>query len=146
MTSPEQIWTNGVPLAGHLAEVLTIGWGEPPEFYTRCSCGWTGLRVVTDPRGATNDAVTGNRTDAHIQVLHHIDYDPDADARHALTEYDDAVHQFRREATEPPNQTAVLERLKNTLARAAAELADSAERRRVWTSTSMPRLSEETSS
>lgn len=32
----------------HSVSIKTVGWGEPPSYYSSCSCGWNGRIIETD--------------------------------------------------------------------------------------------------
>lgn len=91
----------------HVPRIDALGWGEPPQYYPSCSCGWTGISIDTYPEESLNRNIKnhpqvqqllekynlakivrkpkealGTENDAIVQVLHHIDYDPIKDKKY----------------------------------------------------------------
>lgn len=95
---------------GHQPTVTSVGWGEPPTYYTKCTCGWAGITIHTPyypnaeaeadamiepyrtiartygPEIMLNDnSAYGTQDDAIRQALAHVGYDPDTDRATVLT-------------------------------------------------------------
>lgn len=150
----------GMPFKGHAVDAPQVGWGEPPSYYPRCSCGWTGLTVQTKwwsdndpdysyfvepyrtvaqkwgPEQIHLNEVYGNRPLATIQLLHHLNYDPQVDENQAQERFQAAVAGLRDLTVE--NYELAAERLKD----AGDELVASKNRQAIWASTPLPQATD----
>lgn len=103
--------------SAHKAIIDKLGWGEPPQYHSSCSCGWIGVRIDTFPNEKTNflpalkpliakygieqiargpNAASGVKEDAVKQVLIHINYDPELDAKKTLNNFNELFTQYTK--------------------------------------------------
>lgn len=149
----------GVIRPGHEAAITATGHREQPEvLHASCSCGWEGLAVVEpwfDPQGTEfpilaepfrsvaerfgpaqilkPNEVYGKRPAAVIQVLHHLEYDPEEDLARAQATFKAAVKAFQ-EAKSYEAATAK----RRLLNQAAQHVVSAYERNAVWAQKSLP--------
>jgi len=83
--------TTIIAKVGHEPRIYTVGWGEPPTYYSECTCGWRGRTIETnvpemliaplkelvrlhgDEAVLGPDAVFGTGRSAVREVLAHLD-------------------------------------------------------------------------
>lgn len=101
----------------HKAIIDKLGWGEPPQYHSSCSCGWIGVEIDTFPNEETNflpalkpliakygieqivrgpNDSSGTKEDAVKQVLIHINYDPELDAKKTLNNFNELFTQYTK--------------------------------------------------
>lgn len=101
----------------HIPAITEMGWGEPPQYYPSCSCGWQGVSVDTYPQDQlkpypeliplieqygvkqvyrTPRQTLGEKNDALKQVLIHIDYKPEIDSEYWSNEFSIVFEEYSR--------------------------------------------------
>lgn len=134
-----------------------------PAWRPFCSCGWTGISIISSvqiedlqevfQKFATEhgiesvlpaDAVFGDENSALIQVLQHVNYDPTEDER-AVTYDLDLIVAALKNYDALTADTQELYDLVSELPRAGEAVADQKLRTSVWSTTSVPVLRENAS-
>lgn len=126
-----------------------------------CICGWTGIAIISpveigdlqeifrkfaEKHGVDSvlpsDSIFGSENDALIQVLRHVDYNPEEDERVALAELNVAVDALKS-YDEKLTGTQELNDLTADFPRIVEEIADQKHRSFVWSNIAEPKLREQ---
>lgn len=148
---------------GHIPSVKQVGWGEPPTYYTTCTCGWRGVTIRTpyyadsaaeveammEPYRAlarqygrdimlNDNEAYGTSDDAFRQALAHVNYDSAADHNTVTQALTDATKTLRDALATPSMSLDEIEAAGKPVAVALSDLSAAATRLRVWESGLLP--------